>query len=75
MEDGMPTPICMGCKKRPEEIPEYTDREIIAGMTPDDYVQREEGTYNPENGHFLCTECYIKAGQPSRPYPRRWICP
>jgi hypothetical protein len=71
----MVNPICMGCQKRPEEIEEYTDKELLGGMTPDDYVRCEEGTYNHENGHFLCTHCYIKAGQPSRPYPGRWRCP
>jgi hypothetical protein len=42
-------------------------------ITPDEYVRDEEGTYNPANGHFLCDECYIKAGQPSS--PRGWRCP
>jgi hypothetical protein len=70
-----PTPICIGCQKHPADLEEYTDPEIIGDLTPNAYVRREEGTYNPENGHFLCTECYIKAGSPSRPYPRRWFAP
>jgi hypothetical protein len=37
------------------------------------FVINEEGTYNRENGHFLCTECYIKAGMPSSPVG--WKCP
>jgi len=36
-------------------------------------VIREEGTYNPNNGHFLCDSCYIKAGMPTGPHG--WTCP
>lgn len=70
-------PICIGCNKRPKDIPEYSPDNIfeIMGkhMTPDEFVRREEGTYNRENGHFLCTECYFKAGMPSS--PRGWKAP
>lgn len=41
--------------------------------TPTSFVQMEEGTYNPENGHFLCTDCYIAAGMPTA--PQGWKCP
>lgn len=37
------------------------------------YVLMEEGTLNPNNGHFLCDDCYIKAGMPSA--PGGWVCP
>lgn len=67
-------PICMGCKKSPSEIQEYIDM-VIAGeaASPEQYVREEEGTYNPANGHFLCTACYIDAGMPSS--SRGWVCP
>ena len=42
-------------------------------MTPEQFVRREEGTFNIENGHFLCTDCYIAAGMPSS--PRGWTAP
>ena len=29
------------------------------GLTPRQYVESEEGTYNITNGHFLCTEDFI----------------
>ena len=66
MSDG---PICIGCGKYPFELAEYVEaaREYGRPITPDNYVRREEGTYNPANEHFLCTPCYINAGQPSSP--------
>ena len=69
-------PICTGCNKRPKEIDEYI--EAVAGrenknISPSDYVKTEEGTYNPTNGHFLCTICYIEAGMPSS--PEGWKAP
>ena len=54
---------CQGCKKRPDEISEYIDN--YENMDdPFEYVRQHEGTYNPMNGHFWCTGCYIKAGMP-----------
>lgn len=68
--------ICVGCGKHPNDLAEY--REAAAGEPEDyksaaDYVMREEGTLNRQNGHFLCTPCYEKAGQPSS--PRGWVAP
>jgi len=42
-------------------------------QTRENYVIENEGTYNPYNGHFLCDECYTKAGMPSS--PTGWKCP
>ena len=69
------TPRCMGCGKTPEQIEEYVEsaREDGNGETPSEFVTHEEGTYNPENGHFLCTACYINWGMPSSPVG--WKCP
>lgn len=39
----------------------------------DEWIRWNEGTYNPENGHFACTLCYIRIGQPSS--PRGWTAP
>ena len=69
------TPVCGGCGRTPDQIPAYTEIAEEEGMTPDRYVRAYEGTYNRENGHFLCDPCYIKAGQPSHPWPNRWVCP
>lgn len=59
------TPICIGCKKEPKDIPECVGYAAAEKMTPDEFVIGLEGTYNPNNGHFLCTECYINWGMPS----------
>ena len=61
----IPTPtICIGCHKEPNEIPEYVSMAKIERLTPGEYVREQEGTYNPNNGHFWCTECYIREGMP-----------
>lgn len=52
---------------------EADDDGFVSSEAREGYVIEEEGTYNPENGHFLCDSCYIKAGQPSS--PGGWKCP
>lgn len=53
--------MCIGCKKKPEEIQEYVEAAKAEGVTPQQYVLSEEGTFNKRNGHFLCTDDFIKA--------------
>lgn len=55
---------CLGCMKKPDEIEEYINGATDEGITSLEYVQQEEGTYNPRNGAFLCTDCYIERGMP-----------
>ena len=69
-------PLCIGCGKHPSDLAEYRDavtEDIGAFDDEDDYVRREEGTYNPKNGHFLCTPCYIEAGAPGSLIA--WVAP
>lgn len=73
-----PQPFCIGCYKIPSEIDEYLPASTnpdnpSKGLHPDEYVKREEGTYNPKNGHFLCTACYVAVGMPTS--PRGWKAP
>lgn len=69
-------PICTGCNKTADELEEYIEGARESGMTVEQYVREEEGTYNPANGHFLCTPCYIAAGCPANPYPQPgWVAP
>lgn len=56
---------CNGCHKKPDEIDEYVYCAKMEGMTPEEYVKSDEGTYNRVNGHFLCTTCYVAAGMPT----------
>lgn len=58
--------ICVGCNKTPSELSCYTYM-LEDGETADEFVWENEGTLNRENGHFLCDDCYIKAGMPSSP--------
>lgn len=55
---------CRGCEKPPAHIREYVDLGIRDGITPEEAVRREEGTFNPATGRFWCTQCYIQAGMP-----------
>lgn len=66
---GIPNPNCkcIRCNKSPTEIPEYIDAAKSMGLHPIEYVISEEGTYNPINGHFACTDCYLAMGMPSSP--------
>ena len=72
-------PICVGCARRPPEIPAYRwaamehEDDIVTDADVTVYVIREDGTFNRKNGHFLCDECYIRNGQPSS--ERGWVCP
>lgn len=56
--------ICAGCRKTPNQLPEY---EVEDNLTPEAYVEQEEGTRNPRTGRFLCTPCYFDHGMPSAP--------
>ena len=74
--------VCQGCGRRLHEIPEFKDLAWYEQDQPeptdeevDQIAWEEEGTLNVTNGHFLCNVCYIRAGQPSLPFPNRWVCP
>jgi predicted Fe-S protein YdhL (DUF1289 family) len=68
-----PESFCIGCERTAGEIDEYIDAAADEEMSVEDYIRKEEGTYNKENGHFLCTVCYVKAGCPSG--PKGWTAP
>lgn len=69
----LPEPYDPRCNRKPAQIREYALAAEDCYMTADEYVRREEGTYNQYNGHFLCTACYIAAGMPTT--PDGWKCP
>ena len=50
--------------RTPYGIPEYSEEADRAGLDAIDFMKREECTYNPENGFFFFTDCYIKRGCP-----------
>ena len=63
---------CAVCCKTPEEIEEYitgAEDYYDGSITPEEYVIREEGTYNRESGKFYCTRCYIMIGMPNGKAP------
>lgn len=55
---------CELCGRKPDEISEYVEAASEEKITPDQYILENEGTYNPINGHFYCTNCYIEIGMP-----------
>ena len=48
---------CECCKKEPSEIGEYKRESKEYGLTPEEFVIREDGTYNPASKTFICTTC------------------
>lgn len=73
---------CNECLRTPDELVEYVDlaheynhQKSPGGkdFTPEDMVVMEEGTYNASNGHFVCTDCYIRIGMPSS--RSGWVAP
>ncbi len=67
------TPVCIGCRKKPIELDEYIEAAEDFQQDVNLYVREGEGTYNDSNGHFLCTDCYVRAGAPST--PNGWVAP
>jgi hypothetical protein len=56
---------CVVCGKSPDELGEYASLAEDEGYdSPLEAMRGEEGTYNPNNGHFFCTMDYIKVGMP-----------
>lgn len=62
--DNMKICQCKKCGKKPSEIDEYVYEAKNERISPEQYVKENEGTYNPENNMFYCTECYIQLGMP-----------
>lgn len=68
MTPDIPFPlICVGCGKAPDQLNEYVEAAQELHISPEQYVINEEGTLNIENGHFVCTPCYVHMGCPSSP--------
>jgi hypothetical protein len=67
-----PRPFCIGCGKRPEQLPECVEGAKAEGFaSADEFVEKNEGTFNARTKHFLCTSCYIAAGMPGKPDGQR----
>jgi len=71
--ESRPPLLCIGCNKVPDQLTEYHPDATGLDLLPDEYVWQEEGTLNPNNGHFLCDSCYIAAGMPTA--PGGWTAP
>lgn len=73
----MDPPKCCRCEKTPGELAEYVEasqpENYGRAISPDEYVRREEGTYNPHTNAFACTPCYAALGCPTT--RRGWKAP
>lgn len=61
------TPLskCVGCGRTAGRLDEYHELAEFSGyVTAEDAVRNAEGTFNPANGRFYCSPCYVDAGQP-----------
>lgn len=56
---------CKNCGREPKNITEYIIGAKEEGMTPNQFVREQEGTYNPRTDLFYCTKCYIELGMPT----------
>lgn len=54
---------CSNCYRHPEDC--GYDLFCEPGESASEYVIREEGTYDPVSGGFLCDECYVRCGMPT----------
>jgi hypothetical protein len=61
---NMKPSICIGCHTLGIDLEEYKQAAEDEGMNVEEYIIEQEGTYNSSNGHFYCTSCYIKSGEP-----------
>lgn len=55
---------CSICNREPKDILEYKMASDENGISPEEYIKQEEGTYNPLHKIFYCTNCYISIGMP-----------
>lgn len=62
--DGLP--ICMKCKRTPDEIPGLVDMAKVEEMSAVEYA-KDDGTYNSEFNMFVCDTCYVALGMPNNP--------
>lgn len=56
--------VCKGCGKEPHEIESVRYFADGEGVTPEEFVIDNEGTYNEKTGLFYCDDCYIAEGMP-----------
>lgn len=50
---------CKFCGRKAEDIEEYIEGAMLEGITPEEYVEKYEFSYNSSTGIFVCTDCHI----------------
>lgn len=57
---------CKGCHRVPIELSEFVEMADVFQVTPQQYVERYEETFDRRTERFYCTTCWEKAGMPVR---------
>ncbi len=72
-------PYCPGCRQEASNIASVTAYARMEGESPKEWVRKNEGTYNPNNDHFLCDKCFIseedRRGVRLAAPLGKWVCP
>lgn len=58
-EKSIPSPVCRLCGCVPVDA-EIGDLAEECGMSPDEYVVREDGTYSRDTHTFICDKDYVQ---------------
>jgi hypothetical protein len=61
-ETAKQEPYCRYCEKHASEILEYRMFAAEEGISPEEYIKEQEGTYDEDSNTFVCTDCYIRRG-------------
>lgn len=51
---------CLKCNKKPNEIVEYVQLAKEENITPEQFVIKNEGTFNKETGYFCAHNVILK---------------
>lgn len=51
---------CEFCLRKPSEIEDYIVAADECDLSPNEYVKKEEGSYNRSTKTFCCPTCYSK---------------
>ena len=69
MTETQAVPVCYGCKRAADKIPEHVAEAAETGYLDAVECAMNDGTYNEAANTFWCTMCYLGAGAPAGKAP------